>query len=99
MRKNILLTVASLGLAAMMMSGCASTSESMVKNGYGPVYSQGYGDGCKSGKNAAGSLFDKFTKNINLFQRDKKYAMGWKDGYSTCRSQWKEMSKDIDNDK
>jgi len=95
MRKHILLTFISFGLASLIVSGCASTAEIMQQQGYGPNYSQGYGDGCASGKNAAGSLFDQFTKDVNRYQRNSKYAMGWRDGYATCKSQWKEEMKQI----
>ena len=81
--------------AVLAMSGCGSTTEAMMGKGYGPNYSKGYGDGCTSGKAAGGSILDSFTKNVNKFQRDRKYAMGWKDGYSTCKSQWKETMKEI----
>jgi len=95
MQKNILMTLAGFGLASMLISGCASTAETMMQKGYGPSYSKGYGDGCASGKNAAGSLLDQFTKDVNKYQRDSKYAMGWKDGYDTCKSQWKEEMRQI----
>jgi hypothetical protein len=95
MKKSILLAVAGFGLASILLSGCTSTSEAMVNKGYGPNYSKGYGDGCTSGKNAGGSLFDSFTKDVRRYQADKKYAMGWKDGYDTCKSRWKETAEEI----
>jgi len=95
MKRNILLAVAGFGLASIMISGCASTSETMMKQGYGPGYSKGYGDGCTSGKNAGGSILDEFKKDVRRYQSDSKYAMGWKDGYDTCKSKWKETMREI----
>jgi uncharacterized protein YceK len=48
----------------LLLSGCAGTAEHMRQQGYGPEYSQGYADGCTSGKNAGGSIFDSFKKNV-----------------------------------
>jgi len=83
--------------AALLMSGCASTAETMQAQGYGPDYSQGYGDGCTSGKKAGGSMFDQFKKDVRRYDNNHKYREGWEDGYKECRSEEKQLMKSIDD--
>ena len=79
------------------LSGCASTSENMMQQGYGPNYSHGYEDGCKSGRQAGGSMFDQFTKNVKLYDSNNKYREGWNDGFRVCKEQEKEMLHEAEN--
>ena len=95
-RSTILLSsVALVGLLAF--AGCASTSENMMQQGYGPNYSHGYEDGCKSGRQAGGSMFDQFTKKVNLYDTNHKYREGWNDGFRVCKGQEKEALRNIEN--
>jgi hypothetical protein len=96
MRKKVL-TIAVIGTVAMMFSGCASTAETMMDQGYGPNYSYGYGDGCSSGKKAAGSMLDQFKKDVNQFDRNRKYAEGWNDGFRTCKSEFAATMRSIES--
>jgi len=90
--------IASAALTALFaFGGCASTSEMMMQQGYGPDYSHGYEDGCKSGRKAGGSMFDQFTKNVRLYDSDSKYREGWNDGFRVCKSEEKEMLHSIEN--
>jgi len=82
---------------ALGFTGCASTAENMKAQGYGADYSQGYGDGCDSGKKAGGSMFDSFKKNVNRYDNNHKYREGWNDGYKECRSEEKQLIKSIDD--
>jgi len=91
----ILGTTALVGLLAF--NGCASTSENMMQQGYGPNYSHGYEDGCKSGRKAGGSMFDQFTKNVRLYDSNNKYREGWNDGFKVCKGEEKEMLHNIEN--
>jgi len=95
MTKKVL-TIAAIGVAAMMFSGCASAAENMMAQGYGPNYSQGYGDGCSSGKKAGGSMFDQFKKDVNRFDGNRKYREGWDDGFKTCKSEFKASMRSIE---
>ena len=95
MRKKAL-TILAVGVAVMMFSGCASMAENMMAQGYGPNYSQGYGDGCSSGKKAAGSMFDQFKKDVNRFDGNRKYAEGWNDGFKICKSEFKATMRSIE---
>ena len=95
MNKNrVILTSAAL-VALFAFSGCASTAENMRAQGYGPDYSQGYGDGCDSGRKAGGSMFDQFKKDVRRYDSNHKYKEGWDDGYKECRSEEKQMMKNI----
>ena len=94
MRKKVLSAVM-IGAAAMLFVGCASTAENMQAQGYGPDYSQGYGDGCESGKKAAGDAFSQFKKRVDRFDRDYKYREGWNDGFRTCKSEFDQVERDV----
>jgi len=96
MKKSIITITAIITLGAGF-TGCASTAENMRAQGYGPDYSQGYGDGCTSGKKAGGSMFDQFTKNVKRYDNNHKYKEGWDDGYKECKSEEKELMHSIEN--
>lgn len=95
MKKIDTIILTGVSILALGLSGCATTADNMRAQGYGPDYSQGYGDGCASGKNAGGSMFDQFTKNVNLYDSSSKYRQGWEDGYKVCLSQEKQLMKNI----
>jgi len=82
---------------AVFLAGCAGTAEQMRQQGYGPEYSQGYADGCASGKNAGGSLFDSFKKNVKKYDSVHKYHEGWDDGYKQCKAQQIETMREVEN--
>ncbi len=94
--KTLLIVTATVALA-WSFTGCASTAENMKAQGYGPEYSQGYGDGCDSGKKAGGSMFDQFKKNVNRYDNNHKYREGWDDGYKECKSEEKQIMKSVEN--
>ena len=94
-RKYLLGTMAI--VATVAFTGCASTSETMMQQGYGPNYSHGYEDGCSSGRKAGGSMLDQFTKNVQQYDSNHKYKEGWDDGYQVCHSEEKQLMKNIAN--
>jgi hypothetical protein len=96
MKTKTLLTLAAAATFAIGFTGCASTAENMRAQGYGPDYSQGYGDGCDSGKKAGGSMFDQFKKDVNRYDNNHKYREGWEDGYKECKSEEKELMHSIE---
>ena len=97
MKNKTLLTITVALVLAFAFTGCASTAENMRAQGYGPEYSQGYGDGCDSGKKAAGSMFDQFKKNVSSYDRIHKYREGWDDGYKQCRSEEAQLERSIEH--
>jgi hypothetical protein len=97
MKTRTLLTLAAAATLAVGFTGCASTAENMRAQGYGPDYSQGYGDGCNSGKKAGGSMFDQFKKDVRKYDNNHKYREGWEDGYKECKSEEKELMHSIES--
>ena len=51
----------------LLLSGCATQQETMLKEGYPLSYVEGFDDGCHSGNKAGGSLFDDFKKDVTRF--------------------------------
>ncbi|WP_294958687.1 hypothetical protein [Sulfurovum sp.] len=96
MKKRKIITAAAAVAMAIGFTGCASTAENMRAQGYGPNYSQGYGDGCSSGRRAGGSMFDQFKKNVSRYDSNHKYREGWDDGYKECKSEEKELMHSIE---
>lgn len=80
----------------VFLAGCVTEGEVLRDKGYPQAYTEGYDDGCSSGKNAAGSMFDEFRKNVHRFQDDRDYHDGWQDGHDECKSQWKETMHEIE---
>lgn len=97
MQTKTLLTLTVAVALTWGFSGCVSTAENMRAQGYGPEYSQGYGDGCDSGKKAGGSLFDQFKKDVNQYDNSHKYREGWNDGYRQCKSEEQQLERSIEN--
>ena len=97
MKTRTLLTIAAVAAIGFSFTGCASTAENMRAQGYGPDYSQGYGDGCDSGKKSGGSMLDQFKKDVRRYDSNHKYKEGWDDGYKECRSEEKQLMKSIDD--
>ena len=85
LNSNLLISIS--GLFFLLISGCASQKEIMLKEGYPLSYAEGFDDGCHSGNQAAGSLFDQFKKDVDKFETDSKYAQAWSDGFRQCESQ------------
>ncbi len=71
----------------LISAGCATTSETMIKQGFPPAYAQGFDDGCHSGHKAGGNMFEQFKKDVVRFEQDKAYASGWSDAFRQCESQ------------
>lgn len=71
----------------MVLTGCVSQKESMIKQGYPLSYADGFDDGCHSGNQAGGNMFEQFKKDVKRFDADKQYAQGWSDGFRQCESQ------------
>ncbi len=71
----------------LMLSGCATTQQTMVEQGFPAGYAQGFDDGCHSGRKAGGSLFDQFRKDVRRFESDRDYASGWSDAFRQCESE------------
>jgi hypothetical protein len=86
-----------------VMTGCGPVGEQvMIQNAQGAGYSQGYGDGCASGRHAAGSVEAVAAKDTMLYLNDKQYKEGWDMGYKECEFREKrvaELSRKADQKK
>ena len=69
-----------------MISSSANVSQS---------YRDGFDDGCHSGRQAAGSLFDQFRKDQARFNSDQDYAQGWSDAFRQCESREEQLERQI----
>lgn len=79
-----------ISLMLAVLAGCAPV-ESMTKRntaGQPAEYSSGYSGGCSSGYVAAGHPYASAAKNVRRFLDDKLYAMGWNDGFATCKGSY-----------
>jgi hypothetical protein len=72
-------------LTLISISGCQSTSERLLAEGYPPLFVEGFTDGCASGRHAAGEL-DGFRKNVPVYLQQPNYALGWDDGFRQCQA-------------
>ena len=79
----------------IILSGCMSQKESMIKQNYPLPYADGFDDGCHSGKNAGGSWFDQFKKDVSRFEHDAQYAQGWSDGYRQCETEQEAIQRQM----
>lgn len=57
------------------------------------AFQDGYKAGCHSGFVAGGSLVHSFSRDSQRILDDEQYALGWKDGYRQCKSDFREMCK------
>ena len=80
-----------LPLALLLLGACTlpEPSETMIssQSNVSVSYRQGFDDGCHSGRQAAGSFFDQFTKDLPRFNSDRDYAQGWSDAFRQCETQ------------
>jgi len=75
-----------IAMAAFALAGCGPRGEQiMIQNAQGTDYSQGYGDGCESGRYAAGVPETNTTRNQTKYRNSPPYRKGWKTGYKECK--------------
>lgn len=83
---NLLVMIAATS-SVMLLTGCVSQKEAMIKEGYPLSYAEGFDDGCHSGYKAGGNMFEQFKKDVRRFEGDTQYAQGWSDGFRQCESE------------
>ena len=83
--------IRSLPLLVLLLAACdvLEPSETMIaaSANVSPSYRQGFDDGCHSGRQAAGSLFEQFRKDLPRFNSERDYAQGWSDAFRQCETQ------------
>jgi hypothetical protein len=65
----------------LLAAACASDPNQYAE---APSYQQGYGDGCLTATEADKSFSLKSKRDEDLFESDKAYAAGWRQGYFQC---------------
>ncbi|NBF03150.1 hypothetical protein GV819_12700 [Pseudomonas sp. Fl5BN2] len=70
----------------VLISGCESTHEHLLRLGYPPAFADGFDDGCISGRQAAGAMTGEFRKDVLRDLKDRQYATGWSDGFRQCQA-------------
>jgi len=85
-------------LAAVMtvwvLTGCGPQGEQiMIQNARSAGYAQGYGDGCASGRKAAGNTEVNATKDTQLYLSNARYKEGWNTGFKECKFREKRVAK------
>jgi hypothetical protein len=90
-------TVTSAATATILaLAACASVKETMLERGFPPAYAEGYADGCSSGREAAGGLFDETRKDTTRYGTDRQYTQGWDSAFPRCES---EMAATVESDR
>lgn len=77
----------------LLLAGCVSQKDTMIEHGYPLAYAEGFDDGCHSGRQAGGSVFDQFKKDVRRFDDEKQYAQGWSDGFRQCESEQEAIAR------
>lgn len=70
----------------LLLVGCQSTHDQMLREGYPPPYADGFQDGCGSGRQAAALLAGSFRKNVPRYLHERAYENGWDDGFRQCQA-------------
>lgn len=68
-------------LAAAALSSCASDTTLLAEE---PSWQAGYGDGCVTATEADKSFSTKRVRDEILFDSDRAYRAGWRQGYLSC---------------
>ncbi|WP_119968485.1 hypothetical protein [Shewanella japonica] len=93
MKKNVISFISI--VCVVILTGCQSTRDTMIEQGYPLAYADGFQDGCDSGNKAGGSLFDEFKKDVNRFNQEQDYAQGWTDGFRQCETEQESIQRQV----
>ena len=78
----------------MALTGCQTTHEQLLAQGYPPAFADGFSDGCSSGRQAAGFMTGAFKKDVPRYLKDANYAEGWSDGFRQCEAMRESQERD-----
>jgi len=83
-----------LSVFASVLTGCGPRGEQiMIQNAQTAEYSHGYGDGCASGRKAAGNAEVNATKDTHLYLNNARYKEGWNTGFKECKFREERVAK------
>lgn len=83
-------------ILVLLLAGCVSDQQNLLRQGYDPAYAQGFNDGGQSGLRAAGNPWASFHKDTHRFESDSQYHQGWQDGYAFRKSQYDNINRMYD---
>ncbi|MFZ5616702.1 MAG: hypothetical protein ACOZAA_05195 [Pseudomonadota bacterium] len=72
-------------VSALALFACASSSGLSEE----PNYVAGYGDGCATAHEQDKSFSTKRVKDDYLFENDRAYRAGWRQGWQQCQSPYR----------
>ncbi len=79
---------------SFVLAGCGPQGEQiMIQNAKSAPYAKGYGDGCVSGRSAAGNTELNATKDTMLYLNNSEYKNGWDAGYDECKFREERISR------
>ncbi len=94
MKKSRVLKIFVIGMITVIVTGCGPKGEQiMIQNARGADYSTGYGDGCASGRYAAGNTEISQRKDTMRYHQSERYRHGWEAGYKECRFRERKIRK------
>ena len=87
-----ILALVSLGTAGCVVQPSSHAFLTMqyerhLREGYPPLYAEGYRDGCASGRSLTGDKQLEFRQN-KLYGENPSYAEGWRIGRVNCQNQY-----------
>ena len=94
MKKINVLMIAAVS-SLLLFSGCIDQKAAMLQQGFPLAYTEGFDDGCHSGRKAGGSLFDQFKKDVERFNSEDQYAQGWSDGFRQCETEQEAIQRNM----
>ena len=72
---------------AFVLAACASDSGLSDE----PSYIAGYGDGCATAHEQEKSFSTKRVRDAALFDDDRAYRAGWRQGWQQCQSPYRQV--------
>ncbi|MCB0335154.1 MAG: hypothetical protein KDD62_02580 [Bdellovibrionales bacterium] len=66
----------------LVLTGCMTKRQELLKQGHSVSYADGYQDGYHSGKGAASNQLNHYQRDNQRFDRDREYAEAWDIGFA-----------------
>lgn len=80
-----MLKIISCAAGALFFAACAGDSGLSEE----PGYIAGYGDGCATAHEQEKSFSTKRVRDADLFENDRAYRSGWRQGWQQCQSPYR----------
>ncbi len=74
-------------LSGLCLTGCETTQQHLLAQGYPEAFATGFDAGCSSGLQASGAISGEFRKDVPRYLADNLYSSGWDDGFRQCHEQ------------